>query len=100
MATVFWDTQGVILVDFLSRGETVNSDSYIDTLKRLRARILRERPDMDIGNVLIMSYCTTMLDPTQASEQERQLARLGGLFFHIHRARLILLPLTITFSAT
>ncbi|GFS23598.1 histone-lysine N-methyltransferase SETMAR [Elysia marginata] len=54
MATVFWDTQGVILVDFLSRGETANSDSCIDTLKILRARILRVRPDMDIGNVLLL----------------------------------------------
>ncbi|GFS19638.1 histone-lysine N-methyltransferase SETMAR [Elysia marginata] len=54
MPTVFWDTQGVIIVDLLSRGKTVNSDSYIDTLKRLRARILRVRPDMDIGNVLLL----------------------------------------------
>ncbi|GFS26998.1 histone-lysine N-methyltransferase SETMAR [Elysia marginata] len=54
MAIVFWDTQGVILVDFLLRGETVNSDSYIDTLKRLWARILEVRPDMDIGNVPLL----------------------------------------------
>ncbi|GFR59852.1 histone-lysine N-methyltransferase SETMAR [Elysia marginata] len=54
MATAFWDTQAVIFVDLLSRGETVNSDSYIDILKRLWARILRVRPDMDIGNVLLL----------------------------------------------
>ncbi|GFS09882.1 histone-lysine N-methyltransferase SETMAR [Elysia marginata] len=54
MATAFWDTQRDILVDFLSRGETGNSDSYIDTLKRLRARILRVRHDMEIGNVLLL----------------------------------------------
>ncbi|GFS16492.1 histone-lysine N-methyltransferase SETMAR [Elysia marginata] len=54
MATAFWDTQRAILVDFLSRGETISSDSYIDTLKRLRARILRVRPDMDIGNVVLV----------------------------------------------
>ncbi|GFS06878.1 mariner transposase [Elysia marginata] len=48
MATAFWDTQGVILVDFLSRGETVSSDFNIDTLKRLWARILRVRPDTSI----------------------------------------------------
>ncbi|GFR66115.1 solute carrier family 22 member 8 [Elysia marginata] len=54
MTTAFWDTQGIFLVDFLSRGETVNSDSYIDTLKRLRARILRARPDMDSENVLLL----------------------------------------------
>ncbi|GFR64790.1 HAUS augmin-like complex subunit 6 [Elysia marginata] len=48
--------KGVILVDFLSRGETVNSDSYIDTLKRLWARIVRVRSDMDIGNVLLLHH--------------------------------------------
>ncbi|GFR92779.1 histone-lysine N-methyltransferase SETMAR [Elysia marginata] len=37
-----------------NREETVNSDSYIDTLKRLRARILRVRSDMDIGNLLLL----------------------------------------------
>ncbi|GFR62196.1 transposase [Elysia marginata] len=50
----FGTPRGVIFVDFLSRGETVNSDSYIDTLKRLWAKILRVRPDMDIGNVLLL----------------------------------------------
>ncbi|GFR74187.1 mariner transposase [Elysia marginata] len=54
MAIVFWDTQGIIIGDFLSKGETVNSDSYIETLKRLRARILRVRPDMGLGNVLLL----------------------------------------------
>ena len=54
MATVFWDIQEVILVDFLPRGETINSDSYIDTPKRLRARIRRVRPHMDTDNVLFL----------------------------------------------
>ncbi|GFR90994.1 histone-lysine N-methyltransferase SETMAR [Elysia marginata] len=54
MAAVFWDIQRVILVDFLSRGETVKSDSYIDTLIKLRARILRVRPDIDIESVLLL----------------------------------------------
>ncbi|GFR74702.1 mariner transposase [Elysia marginata] len=56
MAPAFWDTLRVILVDFLSRGEAVNSDSYIDTLKRLRARTLRVRPNMDIGTVFLLHY--------------------------------------------
>ena len=29
---VFWDSVGVILVDFMSKGATINSDVYIDTL--------------------------------------------------------------------
>ena len=39
MVTVFWDSVGVILVDFISKGATIISDVYIDTLKKLKARI-------------------------------------------------------------
>ena len=39
MATVFWDIQGVILVDFLPKGTNVNSDRYTEALKRLKSRI-------------------------------------------------------------
>ena len=39
MLTVFWDSVGVILVNFMSKGPTINSDVYIDTLKKLKARI-------------------------------------------------------------
>ena len=41
MVTVLWDSVGVILVDFVSKGATINSDVYIDTLKKLKARIQR-----------------------------------------------------------
>ena len=40
------------LVDFLPRGETINSGAYIETLKRLRARIRRVRPNLSVDNVL------------------------------------------------
>lgn len=43
MCTVFWDRKGVIHVEFLERGETVNSDRYIETLTKLRNRIYRVR---------------------------------------------------------
>ena len=39
MASVFWDSQGVILVDFLPKGETINSEVYIETLRKLKAKI-------------------------------------------------------------
>ena len=41
MATVFWDSQGVILVDFLLKEETINSKVYIETLRKLKAKIRR-----------------------------------------------------------
>lgn len=43
MATVFWDAQGVILVDFLERGQTINSERYCETLKKLRRAIQNKR---------------------------------------------------------
>ena len=33
IVTVFWDSVGVILVDFMFKGATMNLDVYIDTLK-------------------------------------------------------------------
>ena len=53
MVTVFWDSVGVILVDFMSKGATINSDVYIDTLEKLKARIQRVRPALKMCKVLL-----------------------------------------------
>ena len=45
MCTVFWDRKGVILLDFLEPGQNINSDRYIATLTKLKARISRVRPE-------------------------------------------------------
>jgi len=37
MCTVFWDGNGVSLLDFLEPGQTINSDGYIATLTKLKA---------------------------------------------------------------
>ena len=44
MCTVFWDRKGVILLDFLELGQTINSYRYSATLTKLKARISRVRP--------------------------------------------------------
>ena len=49
MVTVFWGSVGVILVDFMSKGATINSDVYINTLKKLKARIRRVRPALEMS---------------------------------------------------
>ena len=53
MVTVFWDSVGVILVDFMSKGATINSDAYIDTLKSLKARMRRVRPAFEMSKILL-----------------------------------------------
>ena len=37
MCTVFWDRKGVILLDFLEPGQTINCDYYIAMLTKLKA---------------------------------------------------------------
>ena len=52
MVTVFWDSVGVILMDFMFKEATINSDVYIDTLKKLKARIRRVRPALKMSVLL------------------------------------------------
>ena len=49
MVTVFWDSVGVKLVGFMSKGATINSDVYIDKLKKLKARIQRVPPALEMS---------------------------------------------------
>ena len=45
MATVFWDGSGVILIDYLQKGATINSAYYANLLKNdLREALRRKRP--------------------------------------------------------
>jgi len=53
MATVFWDSEGVILVDIMAKGTTINSDAYVQTLKKLYARLRRVRPNRQMKDVLL-----------------------------------------------
>jgi len=36
MASFFWDRKGIILVDFMSYGITINAQAYCEILKKLR----------------------------------------------------------------
>nr|CAI5818875.1 unnamed protein product [Callosobruchus analis] len=43
MVTVFWDCEGVILIDVMPRGSTINSEAYVNTLTKLKKRFQRLR---------------------------------------------------------
>lgn len=51
MATVFWDTQGVILVDFLQDRATIDSETYVNTLRKLKEALRKKRPLKDIHSI-------------------------------------------------
>jgi hypothetical protein len=50
MATVFSYCEGMILIDVLPRGQTINSDVYVETLKKFSRRV---RPNKDVTKVLL-----------------------------------------------
>lgn len=44
MMSVFWDAEGLLLVDFLMKGKTINAEYYSNLLVKLRANIKKLRP--------------------------------------------------------
>ncbi|GFW27521.1 mariner Mos1 transposase [Trichonephila clavipes] len=43
MCTVFWDSKGILLIDFLPRGQTINGAVYCEILRKLRRAIQNKR---------------------------------------------------------
>ena len=46
MASIFWDSQGVIMIDYLEQSSTINGAYHADELRRLRqcSALERQRP--------------------------------------------------------
>jgi hypothetical protein len=47
MLTVFWNSEGAVLTDFMEKSATVNSKCYIKTLKSLKKCITRNGAETD-----------------------------------------------------
>ena len=43
MVSIFWDCQGIIMIDYLEKQKTINGQYYADTLVRLRECIKKKR---------------------------------------------------------
>ncbi|GBN92866.1 hypothetical protein AVEN_242647-1 [Araneus ventricosus] len=54
MASVFWDRHGVLLVDFMQRGTTINAVAYGQTLRKLRRAIQNKRRGMLTEGILLL----------------------------------------------
>ncbi|KAJ4426323.1 hypothetical protein ANN_27137 [Periplaneta americana] len=54
MATVFFDSEGFLLVDIIPHGTTISSDAYVATLKKLQARMSRVRRHREKQDVLLL----------------------------------------------
>ncbi|GBN60834.1 hypothetical protein AVEN_202160-1 [Araneus ventricosus] len=54
MASVFWDRHGVLLVDFVQRGTTINAVAYGQTLRKLSRAIQNKRRGMLTEGILLL----------------------------------------------
>jgi len=52
MATVFWDSRGIIFTDYLEKGRTITGQYYADLLGRFDAELMRKRPHLAQKKVL------------------------------------------------
>lgn len=43
MATIFWDADGIILIDYLHKGQTINGEYYAALINKLREEIKNKR---------------------------------------------------------
>ena len=39
MVTIFWDEDGVLIMDFLESGQTINNERYVTVLRKLKQAI-------------------------------------------------------------
>ncbi|XP_011049295.1 PREDICTED: histone-lysine N-methyltransferase SETMAR-like [Acromyrmex echinatior] len=54
MVSLFWDQKGILLIDFLPQGATINAERYCETLKKLRRAIQNKRRGMLTAGVSLL----------------------------------------------
>lgn len=74
LCTVFWDRKGVLLVEFLPRGETINAARYCETLKKLRRAIQNKRRGMLSQGIVLLHDNAR---PHAAGVTQRQIEAFG-----------------------
>ena len=46
LSSVFWDVQGILFIDYLEKGRTINSEYYIALLMHLKEEVTKKWPQM------------------------------------------------------
>ncbi|GFO05091.1 histone-lysine N-methyltransferase SETMAR [Plakobranchus ocellatus] len=94
MTTVFWDSRGMIILDILPKGESVNADQYCETLDRLRHAVRRKRPGLLRSGVVLQHDNAT---PTRQNALRNGLNVTGVKLFSIQPTVQTLHPQTFIY---
>mgnify|MGYP003416975832 FL=1 len=77
LASVFWDTHGIIFIDYLKKGKTINNDYYVALLERLKDEIAKKRPHLKKKKVLFHQ------DNAPCHKSMKSMAKLQELGFEL-----------------
>jgi hypothetical protein len=58
MASVFWDAEGILFVDYLEKCKTVTREYYSILLTGLNEKICEKRPGMQKKKIISSGQCT------------------------------------------
>jgi len=59
MASVFWDAEGILFIDYLEKGKTITREYYSSLLTRLDEKIREKRPGLQKKKIYLLSgQCT------------------------------------------
>ncbi|GFN80889.1 histone-lysine N-methyltransferase SETMAR [Plakobranchus ocellatus] len=94
MVIVFWDSRGMILLDILPKGESINADRYCETLDQLRHAVRHKKPGLLRSGVVLN---TTIQLPTKQNAQKNGLNVTGGTLFPIQPTVQTLHPQTFIY---
>ncbi|GBM28212.1 Histone-lysine N-methyltransferase SETMAR [Araneus ventricosus] len=80
MVTFFWDAQGIFLIEFMTRGTTINSEVYCRTLKKLKRAIHNKRRGLLSSGVVFLHDNTR---PHTAVRTGEVCSNSNGMCFNI-----------------
>ena len=52
MASVFWNAEGILFIDYLEKGKTITGGYYSNLLTRLDDKIRKKRPGLRMKNII------------------------------------------------
>jgi len=52
MASVFWDAEGILFIDYLENGKTITGEYYSNPLTRLDENVCEKRPGLQKKNII------------------------------------------------
>ena len=77
LASVFWDAKGILLVDYLQPGKSINSEYYCNLLDQLHDKIREKRPSLQKKKIIFHQ------DNAPAHAAQKTIAKITDLKYEL-----------------